>query len=130
MDNTQTLNRKFETIAWGLLLIFWGISIFFDRIPFGVGVAGTGVILLGLNVVRAIKGIPTRGLTTVIGILSLVWGGLELARPIARTVLHLPFQLNDWAIFSILLIVLGAILLMDELLRKRRTHPEDLQQQS
>lgn len=121
MDNTQSLDHRLETITWGLLLVFWGVAIFFDAIPFGVGVAGTGVILLGLNAVRALYRIPARGTTTVLGVLALVWGGLELARPIAGSVLRLPFQLNDWAIFSILLVVLGLILLASVIRRPSRT---------
>jgi len=118
MNDKATLDHKLAASAWGLLFIFWGLSIFFDRIPFGVGVAGTGIILLGLNLVRALNGIPTRGTTTVVGILTSIWGGLDLLRPIAGPVLHLPFQLNDWAIFSILLMVLGIILLGAVLLRR------------
>lgn len=117
MSNNQTTNR----IVWGLLFVLWGISIFFDRIPFGVGVAGTGVILLGVKAVRTLKGIPTPGSTTVLGILTLLWGTLELLRPIADPVLHLPFQLNDWAIFSILLIAVGVILLGAGFLPRRET---------
>ncbi len=100
-------DRKLENMTWGLLFILWGVSIFFDAIPFGVGVAGTGAILLGLNAVRAANGIPTRRLTTACGIVALVWGGLELLRSAVR----LPFQLNDWAIFSILLVVVGLLFL-------------------
>jgi len=112
MDNGRSsLDGRLETAGWGLLFIFWGISIFFDRIPFGVGLAGTGVILLGLNAVRALNGIRTRGGTTVCGILFLAWGGLELLRSMPASVLRLPFVLNDWAIFSILLVILGLILL-------------------
>jgi len=104
MENTRTLNRNLETIAWGLLLILWGVTILFDFLPVGVGILGTGVILLGLNAVRSLNSIPTRGDTTTVGILALVWGGLELAGP----VLHLPFKLP---VFAILLIVLGVIFL-------------------
>jgi len=107
MYDEEALDDKLETTAWGLLFVFWGISIFFDAIPFGVGLAGTGIILLGLNGVRAARGIETRGATTACGTLALVWGGLELIRSNVR----LPFELNDWAVFSILLMVFGLMLL-------------------
>jgi hypothetical protein len=123
MDQKPGFDQKLSASIWGVLLIFWGICIFFDRISFGVGVAGTGLILLGLNLVRTFKGIPTRGTTTVVGILSLIWGALELLRPIAGPLLHLPFQLNDWAIFSILLVALGVILLGAVLLRNPQATP-------
>ena len=123
MDNTKSLNSILETIAWGLLLILWGFTILFDVVPAGIGLLGTGLILLGLNGVRSLNGIPTRGDTTIFGILALVWGSLELA----DLYLDLPFELSDWAIFAILMIVLGAILLARSLLLIRRTGAENLQ---
>ncbi len=108
-------DKRLENTAWGLLFVLWGVSIFFDAIPFGVGVAGTGLILLGLNAVRAANKIPTRPWTTLCGVVALVWGGLELLRPIAR----LPFQLNDWAIFSIVLVVIGLVFLRYGLFQAR-----------
>lgn len=124
MDNTRTLNRKYETIAWGLLSILWGFTILFDFLPFGIGVLGTGMILLGVNAVRSLKGLPTKGDNTVLGILALVWGGLELARPILRQLFA--YADWDWAIFAILLIVLGAILLVRVQYRVRKTGLTDL----
>ena len=123
MDNKKSLNSILETVAWGLLLILWGITILFDSVPAGIGLVGTGLIFLGLNGVRSLNGIPTKGDTTILGILALVWGGLELA----DQVLDLPFELSDWAIFAILLIVLGGILLARSLLRIHRTEAENLQ---
>src|SRR5512146_713038 len=102
MDPVASVDRWLVAGAWGLLCVWWGVSIFFDRIPFGAGLIGTGLILLGVNGIRFLNRIRQRGLTTVCGILALAWGALELARS-----LPLPFQLNDWAIFSILLVVLG-----------------------
>ena len=84
---------------------------------------GTGLIFLGLNGVRSLNGIPTKGSTTILGTLALLWGGLELV----DLIFDLPFELSDWAIFAILLIVLGAILLACSLLRIHRTGAEKLQ---
>ena len=123
MDNTKSLNSILETIAWGLLLILWGFTILFDVVPAGIGLLGTGLILLGLNGVRSLNGIPTRADTNILGILALVWGSLELA----DLYLDLPFELSDWVIFAILLIVLGSILLVRSLLRIHRTGAEKLQ---
>lgn len=122
MQEMQVVNdKKLENIGWGMLFIWWGVSIFFDAIPFGVGMAGTGVILLGLNAVRAANQIPTRDLTTVCGLLALAWGGLELLPRLVR----LPFQMNDWAIFSVLLVVLGGIFLRYGLFRGRKGSSAD-----
>ena len=118
MDNIQILNRKYETTAWGLLALLWGITILFDFIPFGVGVLGTGLIVLGVNVARSLNDLPTKNDNTVFGILMLAWGGLELARPILR-ILFESADL-DWVIFAILLIGLGLILSLRGFLRPRK----------
>jgi hypothetical protein len=126
MDNIQKANRNFNAIGWGLLLILWGITILFDSVPFGVGVLGTGLILLGANVLRALNDLPARDDNTILGILALSWGGLELARPILRQLFE--FADWDWAIFAILLVDLGVILLVRELLRIRKTNVENSRQ--
>jgi hypothetical protein len=108
MDEMKILNRRYETVAWGLLAILWGITILFNFIPFGVGLLGTGLILLGVNLVRSVYNLPTRTDNTVFGILMLAWGGLELARPFLR-MLFKSADL-DWVIFAILLVGLGLIL--------------------
>ena len=112
MDNTRKLNRNLETMAWGALFIWWGITELFQFLPHGTGAIGIGLIFLGLNMARSLNGIPTSGFSTTLGILALVWGGLELA----SSVLRLPFELP---VFAILLIVLGVILLARELLRSK-----------
>jgi len=114
MENTQTskLNSSLETVAWGVLFVWWGVTELVSVLPDGTGAIGIGLILLGLNVVRVLNGIPTRSLTTIVGILALVWGGVDLAASVLRPPVELPT-------FAILLIVLGAILLARELLRTR-----------
>lgn len=113
MSNTQTQIHNFETIAWGILFIWWGITELFKFLPDGSGAIGVGLILLGLNAVRTLNGIPTSGFTTTLGILALVWGGLELA----GSVLSLPFELP---VFAILLITLGLLLLGQEIIRYKK----------
>jgi len=108
MENTRTLNRNFETIAWGAFFVWWGITGLFKFLPEGTGAVGFGLILIGLNVARSLNGMPTSGFTITLGILALVLGGLELA----GFFLSLPFELP---IFAILVIVLGVIVLAREL---------------
>ena len=112
MENTRTSDRNLETVAWGALFIWWGITELVPGLPHGTGAIGIGLIWLSLNVARSLKGVPTSGLTTTLGILALVLGGLELA----SSVMHLSFELP---IFAILLVVLGAIMLARELLAAR-----------
>ena len=109
MENIRTLNRNFEAMAWGALFIWWGITELFPFLPHGTGAIGIGLILLGLNVARSLSGARPSGFSITLGILALVWGGLELA----GSLLALPFQIP---VFAILLIVLGAIMLARELL--------------
>jgi hypothetical protein len=108
MNNTQTINRSYDAIGWGALFIWWGITELFQFLPEGSGAIGIGLILLGVNAARTRSGIPSSSFSTTLGILALVWGGLEFA----ASVLSLPFEIP---IFAILLIVLGGIILAHEL---------------
>ena len=105
MSSTQTLNRNYDAIGWGALLIWWGITNLVTSLPNGAGGIGIGLILIGVNLARLLNGISLNGFSTTIGILALIWGGLELA----GALLSLPFELP---IFAILLIVLGIIVLV------------------
>jgi hypothetical protein len=105
--NTQTINRYFETIGWGALFVWWGIMELVKGLPNGVGAIGIGLILIGLNIARALNRIPTSGFTTFLGILALVWGGLDLA----SVTLSLPFEIS---VFPVLLIVFGIFTLVRE----------------
>jgi hypothetical protein len=113
MDKLQTSDLNLDTIAWGAFFIWWGITELLGSLPEGVGAIGVGLILLGLNMVRSMKGIPGSGFTTILGILALVWGGLELV----GVALSLPFELS---IFAILLIVLGVSLVAGQLIGSRK----------
>lgn len=124
MDNTQIIKSKYRTIGWGLLSVLWGFTILFDFIPFGVGLIGTGLILLGMNMMRSFNGLSTKADNTILGILALVWGGLELARPSLRLLFELADW--DWAIFAILLVVLGMVLLARGILRVRKNSLGDM----
>lgn len=108
MNTTKKTNRNFEAIGWGVLFIWWGISVLVPSLPNGSVAIGTGLILLGVNAARMLSGVPISSFSTTIGILALVWGVLELA----GVLVGLPFELP---IFAILLIVLGVIILTPEL---------------
>lgn len=112
MEQIQSHRRDFETIAWGAILIWWGTTELIPTLPSGTGVLGIGVILLGLNAARHASGIPTNRFSITLGILALVWGGLELAGGF----LNLPFEIP---VFAILLLTLGVIVLAGEFTGKR-----------
>jgi hypothetical protein len=111
MNHIHTKNRDFEAIAWGALFIWWGITELVNFLPQGAGAMGVGMILIGVNLARQQSGLPMRLFSLTVGVLALIWGGLELA----GVMLNLPFELP---IFAILLIALGFILLVPAFSRR------------
>jgi hypothetical protein len=105
MESTSKSTFDLDAIAWGTFLIFWGVTAMFKTLPDGIGAIGIGLIMIGLNIARSLLGRPTSGFTTTFGILALILGGLELARPIFNLTFELP-------IFAILLLALGLITLI------------------
>ncbi len=107
MQDNARMNRNIETLAWGALFVWWGITLLVT-LPAGVGLIGVGLILLGANAVRYSQGIRINGFSACIGVLAVIWGGLELAGTV------LPFELP---VFAILLIALGATIVGLEFVR-------------
>ncbi len=103
------LNKRLESIAWGLFLIMLGgFALVPDSItPKGTWALGVGLIMLGLNAARYFLKIRMSGFTTVLGILSVVGGISELA---------------GWTSFegAWLLIILGAYLIVKPWFEKQR----------
>jgi hypothetical protein len=115
MKKAKSLDRKLETSAWGLLLIWWGLRWWpLAFLPNGTGLVGTGLILLGLNMIRSLNNIPVRSSTNTIGILALVFGGLLMISDILGLSVRVP-------LFEIVLIGGGVFILARELLRIRKT---------
>ena len=79
-EEKAALNKRLETMAWGLFLIMLGGFAFVpdDTIPGGVWSIGVGVIMLGLNLARYLNKIKMSGFTTFLGVVSVVGGLLEL----------------------------------------------------
>jgi hypothetical protein len=76
----KALNKRLESVAWGLFLIMLGgFALVPDRsIPKGVWSIGIGVIMLGLNGARYFNKIKMSGFTTILGILALLGGIAEV----------------------------------------------------
>ena len=108
-EQKQALNKRLETIGWGLFLIMLGGFMFLPRnqVPDGLWSIGVGLIMLGLNAARYFNGLRMSGFTTFLGLLSVIGGVLELVGLVA---------LNG----VILLIVLGCYLLLKPLFDKRQ----------
>lgn len=116
MEKTRTLDSTLQAVAWGALFIWWGITEMVEGLPQGAGAIGIGVILLGLNAARRLRGEPVSMFSTTLGILALVVGGLELA----NSSMALPFELP---VFATLLIVLGVIIVARELAQVMSKRP-------
>jgi hypothetical protein len=110
-SNTQTmtvqnskkvaLNKRLETMGWGLFLIMLGGSALVpnETINDGWWSIGVGLIMFGLNLARYHYQIKMSGFTTFLGIVSIISGVLQL------------MGLNDLG-GAIFLIVLGSYLLI------------------
>ena len=79
-EEKAALNKRLESMAWGLFLIMLGGFAFVpdNTIPGGVWSIGVGVIMLGLNLARYLNKIKMSGFTTFLGVVSVVGGLLEL----------------------------------------------------
>jgi hypothetical protein len=103
------LNKRLETVAWGLFLIMLGgfALVPDETIPKGVWSISIGVIMLGLNAARYFYKVRMSGFTTVLGILALLGGITEL----------LGFTSLEG---GLLLIILGAYLIIKPWFEKQR----------
>ncbi len=101
LSEKALLNKRLETIGWGLFLIMLGgfALVPYQVVPKGLWSIGVGVIMLGLNAARYYFKIKMSGFTTFLGIISLVSGVTQL----------LGVHTLDGAI---LLIILGAYLIV------------------
>jgi hypothetical protein len=99
-EEKAALNKRLETIAWGLFLIMMGGFSFVphETVPKGAWSIGVGLLMLGLNLVRYLKGIKMSGFTTFLGVVSVISGVLQL------------FGLHDLE-GAVLVIILGRTLL-------------------
>jgi len=103
------INKRFESVGWGLFLIMLGGFMFIPdtTVSKGFWSIGIGLIFLGLNAVRYLNGIRMSGFTTFLGILSLLGGIVQL----------LGWKSMDGAFF---LIILGAYLILKPWFEKRQ----------
>ena len=103
------LNKRFESVAWGLFFIMLGGFMLIPETTISKGFwsLGLGLILLGLNAARYFNGIRMSGFTTFLGILSLLGGIIQL----------LGWKSMDGAFF---LIILGAYLILKPWFEERK----------
>jgi hypothetical protein len=103
------LNKRLETVFWGLFLIMLGgwALIPDETVPKGAWSIGVGLIMLGLNAARYFNKIRMSGFTTVLGVLSLL-GGMGEVLGLA--------DLDG----AFLLIILGAYLILKPWFEKQK----------
>lgn len=96
MKTTEGRSRRFEEIAWALVLIMTGGLWLAPKamFPEGTWLAGIGLILLGLNAVRRARGLKMNGFGIIAGLIAL---GAGIGRIIGQ---ELP-------VVPVILIVLG-----------------------
>ena len=108
MASTKTLKHNFAVIGNSALLIWWGIVIMVGPLTIGMGAIGTGLIMLGVNGIRLLSGIPAKNSTTIIGIMALIWGILD-------TLFDPSFEFS----FALMLIVIGLVTIASLLARTK-----------
>ncbi len=116
MDAEKIFKHRLSSIAWGTLLIWWGIVVMFDPLTIAIGAIGTGLIFLSANLILSLRGIPTKASNTQFGLIALAWGVLDQV----RHVLGLPGSMS----FALILIVYGMVALLAPLF----SHPQSTQQ--
>ena len=97
------LNKRLETMFWGLFLIMLGGWAFIpdETVPKGLWSIGVGLLFLGLNAARYFNGLRMSGFTTFLGILSVLGGigemmGLDLGGAVLLIVLGAYLILKPW----------------------------------
>jgi len=103
------LNKRLETIAWGCFLVMLGGFMFVPEeiVRGGWWSIGVGLIFLGLNAARYFSRLRMSGFTTLLGVLSVIGGVLDLAG-------------MEGVNGAVLLIVLGGYLLFKAYFEKRQ----------
>lgn len=74
------MNKRMETIAWGFFLILLGGFMFIPKsqVHEGLWSIAVGAIMLGLNAARYFNHIRMSGFTTVLGVISVLGGVVQL----------------------------------------------------
>ena len=103
------LNKRLETMAWGLFLVMLGGFMFVPQeiVKGGWWSIGVGLIFLGLNAARYFNGLRMSGFTTFLGVLSVIGGILDLVG-------------MEGVNGAVLIIVLGGYLILKPYFEKRQ----------
>lgn len=108
MNAMNVSSKQLENIAWGLGLLWVGTLSLIPGDQNSLGLTGVGLILLGVNLLRSMNGIPINRFSTLLGGIALVLGLVVILTPY----LNIPAFNVD--LFSILLIVFGLYFLLPD----------------
>ncbi len=108
-DVPRAASKRFDELAWALFLILIGAIWLLPAgtVPEGTWLVGAGLILLGVNAARGLKGIKSSGFGIALGVLALVAGLGHLVG------VKVP-------VFAILFILIGASIILRPLVEARR----------
>jgi len=97
----EALNRRLESVGWGLFLIICGALWLIpdQRVPEGTWLIAAGIIMLGVNVVRYLNAIKLSWWSMLLGFLAVVFGVGS-------------FMGFDLPFFPILVILVGASIIL------------------
>jgi hypothetical protein len=70
---------RLDSIGWGILFLMSGVLLLLPGVPDGSWLAGVGAILLGLNAVRSLSGLPVDWFAVILGIIALACGAGMIA---------------------------------------------------
>ena len=107
-DKKNVLDKRLDSIGWALFLLMIGGLLLMPKgkLPEGTWLIGTGIIIIGLTIVRYFYHLKISTFWVILGIIALIIG-------ITDTVgVSLP-------VFPILLIIIGASIIFKMLFRKR-----------
>lgn len=109
-DERKAVDKRLENIGWALFLIMIGCLALVpgDLVPEGTWLLGTGLIMLGLNVARRMKGLAMSGFTLFLGTIAVLIGIGDM------------FGI-DMPLIPILIILVGLNIIVGPMLRRDST---------
>jgi hypothetical protein len=99
-------DHRLNDVGWGLfLMLIGGVWLLPDgTVSTGAWLIATGVLLLGLNVFRRIRGIPAHRVGVLLGLLAVITGMAWLADAIAPILPAALVAVGAWIVVKPLLV--------------------------
>lgn len=99
-------DHRLNDVGWGLFLVLIGVVWLLPdgTVSTGAWLIATGVLLLGLNVFRRIRGIPAHRVGVLLGLLAVITGLAWLADAIAPILPAALVAVGAWIVVKPLLV--------------------------